>query len=276
MATASIDDVYTFWNSRPCNVRHSSQSQDSVEFFDEVAAKRYRAEPHIHSFMAPEKWAGKRVLELGCGMGTDAIQFAKAGALVTCIDLTQNGLELCKKNFALHGLPGTFFQGNIEELESLLPQEARNSFDLIYSFGVIHHTPNPKKVFDAIPLFLKEGGELRCMLYSKFSYKLFWLMKEYESWNFSTADSLVQTYSEAQSGCPVTYTFTGEEVAALLPASLEVSKIWKDHIFIWKIDPYKQGIFEAEDTFKNLDPEYFRKLKQELGWHTLVVARKTK
>jgi SAM-dependent methyltransferase len=80
-------------------------------------------------------------------------------------------------NFALHGLTGEFFLGNIEELDTILPKDYQGKFDLIYSFGVIHHTPNPKKVFEQMPYFLKQGGEVRCMLYSRFSYKLFWLMK---------------------------------------------------------------------------------------------------
>ncbi len=93
----TINDVYNFWNSRPCNIRHSSKPIDSVEFFDEVSVKKYKAESHKFNFLALEKWKGKRILELGCGLGTDAIQFAKAGASVVCVDLTENSLNLCKK-----------------------------------------------------------------------------------------------------------------------------------------------------------------------------------
>jgi SAM-dependent methyltransferase len=274
MANASIQDVYTFWNNRPCNVRHSSKSQDDVEFYDEVAKKRYRAEPHILAFLSPESWKGKRVLELGCGMGTDAIQFAKAGAEVVCVDLTENSLNLCKKNFATHALEADFYQGNIEELDTFLPEKYRGTFDLIYSFGVIHHTPSPKKVFEKLPMFLAENGEVRCMLYSRFSYKLFWLMNEYDTWEMSKADSIIQTYSEAQSGCPVTYTYTFDEVRELVSPSLKVDSIWKDHIFIWNIEKYKQHIFEPDKPFVNVSPEYLAKMKKELGWHTLFIATK--
>jgi SAM-dependent methyltransferase len=268
----SIQDVHAFWNSRPCNVRHSSKSPESVEFFDEVATKRYRAEPHILSFMSPETWKGKRVLELGCGMGTDAIQFAKAGAEVVCVDLTENSLALCKKNFSVHGLSGEFFLGNIEELSTILPEYYKGTFDLIYSFGVIHHTPVPSNVFKQVPHFLNKDGQLRCMLYSRFSYKLFWLMHEYDNWKFSNADGLVQTYSEAQSGCPVTYTYTFEEVHQVVSPSLKIKDIWKDHIFIWNIEKYKQGVFEADIPFQNVPDAYLRLMKKELGWHTLFIA----
>lgn len=265
-----LQKVHEYWNSRPCNIRHSSKSQDSVEFFDEVAAKKFKAEDHKMAFLELSKWNGKKVLELGCGMGTDAIQFAKAGAHVTCVDLTENSLDLCKKNFALHGLSGEFILGNIEELHTLLPANAK--YDLIYSFGVIHHTPNPKAVFEKIPQFLNEDGEVRCMLYSRFSYKLFWLMRDYNAWDFSTADALVQNYSEAQSGCPVTYTYTFDEIKDLV-SPLSIQDIWKDHIFMWDIPEYKKNNFVRDTPFQNVSDEYLTKMKKELGWHTMFIAK---
>lgn len=276
MTKEKLKEVYDFWNNRPCNVRHSNKSQDTIEFFDEVAIKKYKAEPHKKEFLELEKWNGKRVLELGCGLGTDAIQFAKAGAKVVCIELTENSLNMCKKNFELHGLEGTFIQGNIEELDTLLPVEYRNSFDLIYSFGVIHHTPNPKAVFEKLPLFLADDGEVRCMVYSRFSYKLFWLMWIYDKWNMSNADEIIQNYSEAQTGCPVTYTYTFDEVKDLISPGLELKSIWKDHIFIWNIEKYKQNIFEPDEPFQGVDAAYLEKMCKELGWHTMFIAKSVK
>lgn len=273
MSGNTIDDVHDYWNSRPCNIRHSSKSQESVEFFDEVAIKKFKAEPHKLEFLSLEKWKGKNILELGCGLGTDAIQFAKAGANVVCVDLTENSLNMCKKNFELHGLVGEFFLGNIEELDTILPEKFRNSFDLVYSFGVIHHTPNPNRVFEKIPLFLKSGGELRCMLYSRFSYKLFWIMNETNSWNFDDTDSLIRTYSEAQIGCPVTHTYTFDEIRELVGSKFTVENIWKDHIFKWDIASYKQNIFTPDRAFKNVPDQYFKQMEKELGWHTMVICK---
>jgi len=272
MSSDKIQQVHDYWNSRPCNVRHSSKSQDTVEFFDEVAAKKYKAESHKLEFLALDQCKGKRVLELGCGLGTDAIQFAKAGAHVTCIDLTENSLALCKRNFELHGLSGEFYLGNIEDLSSILPESSRNSFDLVYSFGVIHHTPNPKKVFEQIPSYLAPGGQMRCMLYSRFSYKLFWLMGLYNHKTFADADTLVQMYSEAQSGCPVTYTYTFDEVRELVAPYLTVDKIWKDHIFMWNIEEYKKNNFVRDEPFQGVSDEYLAKMCADLGWHTMFIA----
>jgi hypothetical protein len=143
----------------------------------------------------------------------------------------------------------------------------------VYSFGVIHHTPKPKAVFEKIPKYLKEDGEVRCMLYSRFSYKLFWLMRDYNAWDFSSADSLIQNYSEAQSGCPVTYTYTFDEIKELVSPFLSVKDIWKDHIFIWDIPSYKENKFIPDTPFKDLDPVYLKKMEKELGWHTMFIAK---
>lgn len=274
MYMSSIQAVYSFWNDRPCNIKHSTKSENTVDFFDEIAKKRYTAEPHIKNFMDTTNWSGKKVLDLGCGIGTDSVSFAKAGANVTCIDLTESGISLCKKNFALHDLSGVFYKGNIEELDTILSEKDLNSFDLIWSFGVIHHTPNPQKVFEKIPKFLNDSGEIRCMLYSKFSYKLFWLMHE-NNWTFDNSSDLIQTFSEAQSGCPVTSTYTFEEVKSLITSDLSITKIWKDHIFCWDIDEYKKQNFVLDRAFQNIDEIFFKQMKEELGWHTLFIAKKS-
>ena len=112
------------------------------------------------------------------------------------------------------------------------------------------------------------------MLYSRFSCKLFWLMDLYHDWSFANADRLVQNYSEAQEGCPVTHTYTFDEVRDLVSPWFHVDSVWKDHIFCWQIEPYKRGEYVLEAPFVGLSAEYFMKMKQELGWHTMFIARK--
>ena len=83
----SIDEVQNYWNARPCNILHSSKTVGSLEYYEEVEAKKHFVEPHILQFAQFDKWKDKKVLEVGCGMGAATIVFARNGALVTAVDL---------------------------------------------------------------------------------------------------------------------------------------------------------------------------------------------
>ena len=92
-----IEKVKEFWDRRPCNIRHSPKPVGTREYFDEVEARKYFVEPHIPRFAQFERWRGKKVLEIGCGIGTDTINFARHGAQVTAVELSEKSLEIAKK-----------------------------------------------------------------------------------------------------------------------------------------------------------------------------------
>jgi len=269
-ADVSIDRIRTFWNSRPCNVRHSPKEVGTREYFDEVEHRKYFVEPHIPAFADFERWRGKSVLEIGCGLGTDTVNFARAGAKVTAIDLSDQSAALARQRLNVYGLGdrATIYVGNAEELPLILPPQ---TFDLVYSFGVIHHSPNPRRIVEHLRQYMTAGSELRLMVYSRISYKLFWIMKSEGIWDLSRIDELVARNSEAQSGSPVTYTYTFETARALLEG-FRILDLRKAHIFTWDIDAYNRYEYQKAREWAHVSDSELARLERELGWHLLIRA----
>jgi len=263
-----IEDVRRYWDRRPCNLKHSASPVGTIKYFDEVEERKYFVEPHIPLFAQFDRWKGKKVLELGCGIGTDSINFVKAGADLTIVELSKESLNLCKKRFDAYGLRARFINGNAEELGSLLGVE---KFDLIYSFGVIHHTPYPQKIIHEIKKFCKPETEVRIMLYSKMCWKVFWIVIKYGKGAFWKADELVREYSEAQVGCPVTYYYSFKDIKKMM-SDFNIIEISKEHIFPYKIDKYIKYEYERVWYFSWMPLALFRFLEKYFGWHTLVAA----
>jgi SAM-dependent methyltransferase len=157
--------VRIFWQAHPCGTKFSDAEIGTPEFFERVEAHRYEKEWHIPAAADFANTRGLRVLEIGCGMGTDGAQFAKAGAIYTGIDLTDAAVELARKRFQVSGLKGEFRVADAERLD--FPEA---SFDLVYSHGVLHHTPDIEAAVREIHRVLKPGGRAMVMLYHRGSY----------------------------------------------------------------------------------------------------------
>jgi ubiquinone/menaquinone biosynthesis C-methylase UbiE len=269
-----VEKVKAYWDSRPCNIRHSPSEIGTRQYFDEVEARKYFIEPHIPGFAEFEKWKGKKVLEIGCGIGTDTMNFARAEAKVTAVDLSDKSLEVAKKRAEIFGLQDniTFYQADAEELSSVVPVEP---YDLVYSFGVIHHTPHPDRVIEQVKRFLKPGGTLKIMMYYKYSWKVLWILFVYGKGAFWKLNDLIAKYSEAQTGCPVTYAYSRKSIQKLLKG-FEITDVSVDHIFPYKINDYVQYKYNMVWYFKWLPKSVFRWLEQHFGWHLCVTARLSK
>jgi SAM-dependent methyltransferase len=265
----SIGDVRDFWNRRPCNIRHSAREVGTKEYFDEVEERKYFVEPHIPAFAQFDRWRGKKVLEIGCGIGTDSVNFARAGADLTVVELSDVSLDLCRKRFATYGLEARFYNGNAEELSSFVPIE---QYDLIYSFGVIHHSPHPERILAEVQKYGHNGTELRIMVYSRWSWKGLWIILTAGKGAFWRAEELIRINSEAQPGSTVTHTYTFSGVRRLL-SGFDVAKIWKDHVFPYKVDKYVRYEYEWVWYLRWIPTPLFRWLEGRLGWHTMVIAR---
>ncbi len=162
-------EVREYWNAHPCGTQFTHLEWGSKKFFDEVERFRYKAQPFMRELVGFYRFKGKKLLEIGCGLGTDLLQFARGGAEVTGIDLSPVSIDLVKRRFALEDYP---VDAQIADAENLPFDE--NTFDVVYSFGVLHHTPNTNKAVDEVYRVLKPGGEIIIMLYHKHSLHV-WL-----------------------------------------------------------------------------------------------------
>jgi SAM-dependent methyltransferase len=133
-------------------------------------------------------------------------------------------------------------------------------FDLIYSFGVLHHTPNPEQALAAARNFLAPEGELRIMLYAE------------PSWKSALIKAGLQQ-PEAQSGCPIAEMFTESRVKQLLDsAGWKPTVMTRSHIFPYKVSEYVDYKYVKEDWFETMPSAVFKALESELGWHWLIQA----
>jgi len=269
----AIAKVREYWNSRPCNIRHSPKPVGTREYFDEVEYRKYFVESHIPRFAGFERWKGKNVLEIGCGIGTDSISFARHGAHVTAVDLTEKSLEVARQRAQVFGLEDRirFIQANAEKLSDSVPSAP---YDLVYSFGVIHHTPHPASVIQEIRKYVTPESTVKIMVYNRWSWKVLWILFIYGKCRFWKLDRLIAEYSEAQTGCPVTYSYSRKEGRRMLEEQgFRVTDVMVDHIFPYRIPEYVQYQYKKVWYFRWMPKTLFRALERTFGWHLCLTAK---
>lgn len=153
--------VRAYWDRQSCGTDQTGAPKYSRQYFDEIERFRYDHEPFIHQFADFTAWKGRKVLEVGYGAGTDFINFARAGADLTGIDLTDEAAGNVTERLRLEGLAANFKVGNAEALPF-----ADNQFDLTYSWGVIHHANDTEQCLREIARVTKSGGSVKIMLYN--------------------------------------------------------------------------------------------------------------
>jgi SAM-dependent methyltransferase len=154
-----------FWTDYQPGFRFTEADPGSREFYEAVERHRYELEPHIPEVVQFERWAGRDVLEAGCGIATDGLRFARAGARYTGVDGSPTAIELARRRFATFGVDGHFEQGSVADL----PFDDE-SFDLVFSHGVIHHTAHTEAAVDEFHRVLRPGGTALVMLYHRDSF----------------------------------------------------------------------------------------------------------
>jgi ubiquinone/menaquinone biosynthesis C-methylase UbiE len=155
--------VEEFWDKASCGEDLYLRNQQR-EGYIEHARRRYELEPVIEEFAEFGSAQGKQVLEIGVGLGADHMRFAQAGARLSGIDLTARAVEHTRRRLELFGLESSLATGDAEHLTF---QE--NAFDSVYSWGVLHHSPDTPKAIAEVHRVLRPGGVARIMIYHKWS-----------------------------------------------------------------------------------------------------------
>lgn len=160
--------VRSFWQAEPCGTNTAEAEPGTPEFFRQVEQRRYELEPYIPDFADFAGAAGKQVLEIGTGLGTDTLQFARAGATISGVDLTPRSVELVHERLTLEGLEERIGRLEVADAERLPFDDA--CFDRVYSWGVLHHTPRTLRAIGEALRVLRPGGEACVMLYGRDSW----------------------------------------------------------------------------------------------------------
>jgi ubiquinone/menaquinone biosynthesis C-methylase UbiE len=163
--------VRDFWEREPCGTGElvtGSQPRLTREWFEQVEEHRYRVEPFIHSIAQFTRHHGRRILEVGVGAGTDHLQWARAGTDLHGVDLTDAAIETTRARLAIYGL-----SSKLRRVDAEILPFPDGSFDVVYSWGVIHHSADPERIVGEILRVLRPGGQFIGMLYGRHSVVAF-------------------------------------------------------------------------------------------------------
>jgi len=246
---SNISEVKAFWERNLCLDKYLKSDYLTQDYFEEGRNLRYKYHYHIPreiGALAHLK-PGAKVLEIGVGMGIDTQLLCEHGFKVTGIDLTQKSVDATTARLAFYGLSAQIEQGNAEGLQ--FPDD---TFDVVYSFGVIHHTPDTQKAVSEIYRVLKKNGTAFIMLYHRRSLNYFAHKVMKKSFDGSRGD-----------WCPEEKAYTKAEVRKLF-SNFRNTQVKADYLFGtgWK-------------WVNNFVPIFVKKpLGKTIGWHLLIWATK--
>jgi ubiquinone/menaquinone biosynthesis C-methylase UbiE len=250
-----IEKIQDYWNHRIHDLEMTEQPVGTKAFFDDLDDYRFDKLHYLPQLVDFSSFKGQRLLEVGCGIGTDLVRFAKGGARVTGVDLAETAIDLARKNFALQGVaPEELRVANGEALPF-----GDGAFDVVYGHGVIQYTADPAKLIRECHRVLKPGGTAIFMVYNRVS----WL----------NALSKVMKVALEHEDAPVLKKYSIAEFKELLrpfretrivperfPVKSRLHKGWKGVAF--------NTIFVG--TFNTLPRSWVR----ALGWHLMAFCRK--
>jgi SAM-dependent methyltransferase len=160
-----VEAIRAYWNEHIHDLEIARHPVGSQEFFEELAAYRFEKLAYLPRVVDFAGYRGKRLLEVGCGVGLDLVRFAQHGAVVTGVDLAEVSIQLAKKNFAFHGATGDLQIMDGEHLEF-----DNDTFDVVYAHGVLQYTADAERMIQELHRTLKRGGQAILMVYNRYSW----------------------------------------------------------------------------------------------------------
>jgi ubiquinone/menaquinone biosynthesis C-methylase UbiE len=250
-----IETIAQYWNERIHDLEMTGHPVGTREFFDDLDDYRFDKLHYLPALVDFDGFAGRRLLEVGCGIGTDLVRFARGGAIVTGVDLSSTAIDLARRNFELHGVTAARLE--VANAEALPFADA--SFDVVYGHGVIQYTADPAALVRECHRVLRPGGRGIFMVYNRIS----WL---------NGLSKLMNVELEHEDA-PVLRKFTTGGFRALLapfsdvrivperfPVKSRLHKGWKGTAF----NTFFVGTFNALP----------RVLVRPLGWHLMAFVSK--
>ena len=275
--------IVDYWSVQPPFRANDDLEPGTREWYASISTHRYAVVPYMKDWVGFDAYRGKRVLEIGCGAGADLSEFARHGAQVTGIDVTETAVELASNRLQVEGLPGSVLTYSGDSLP--LDDE---SFDLVYSWGVLHHTPFMDQLFSDVHRVLVPGGEFKAMFYNRKSllyyYSILYLRQHLQKLG-GNREEILSTYSEFRTGCPYTRCFSDEEMRSRLWFFSDVVTQAKYCVYDTENDRKLPGdhVIEVEST-GIADIDIFLRdyndtvadtgSTERFGWHLVVKATK--
>jgi ubiquinone/menaquinone biosynthesis C-methylase UbiE len=256
------------WGQDPCGAVHGREHEFGTrEFFDEIERHRYNEYASwMPRLMGFEQFRGARLLEVGCGMGTDLLQFSRGGARCVGIDLTPRSIEITQHRFKLYGAGGAFMISDGEHLPF-----CDESFDVVYSNGVLHHTPDTEGAIREVHRVLRPDGTAKVMLYHRNSLN-YWLeivvrrgvlgAEFLRGRSVEEIMSRVIEYSDHEAR-PLVKVYSRREARALF-------KMFKDV----KVDVEQLTRAELRFLSPLVSERMLEILRRRIGWNVIVTAIK--
>ncbi len=241
-----LESVKRFWEAHVNNEYYTRAERASAAYFREIEERRYRWHYHLNELLTALQGSSGRLLEIGCGMGMDSVRLARCGFQVTALDLTEAALDVARRYAREQAAHVDFRLGNAERLDF-----ADESFDAVYSFGVLHHTPHPDKAVAELHRVLKPGGRAFVMLYHRNS------LVNLVHWAFRLP---YESPKNLRDQCPIVYTFTRQSARRLFSAFSAV-EIHADYPFTYG---FGLGAWLTRPVLKALG--------RRIGWHLMITA----